>query len=349
MPVRAPASHFRRRTRFLRLILAALALTALAAGSASAQDRDPDGGKRITLVVGYSAGGGYDHYARTLARHFGRHLPGHPAVLVQNMPGAATLTSVRFLDVTAPKDGTVITMFDPALIIRSLSARETVGAALTRVRWLGAMLRDIRICYAWAATGIGTFDDLLARREFVIGTTAKGSAAYVNGAILQRILGAPVRQIAGYPGSNEERLAVERGELDGGCGSWSALPPDWIAGQRIKPLVNFSQKRPPDMPAGVPYAGDLVRGEAQKQVLALLNAAGELARPLVVAKDVPAARLATLRAAVAATLADADFLADARRQGLPLDPVGGEEAEKIAGAIDAAAPDLVKRVRDVLE
>jgi tripartite-type tricarboxylate transporter receptor subunit TctC len=331
-----------------RAIFATLALAALAAGAARAQDRDPDGGRRITIIVGYSAGGGYDHYARTLARHLGRHLPGHPPVIVQNMPGAATLTVVRHLDVTAPKDGTVVAMFDPALVIRSMNV-DAVKQALARVRWLGAMLRDTRICYAWAATGIRTFDDLMARREFVIGTTAKGSNAYVNGAILQRILGAPVRQIAGYPGSNEERLAVERGELDGGCGSWSALPPDWIAGHKINPLVSFSQKRPDDMPAGIPYAGDLVRDAVQKQVLALLNAAGELARPLVIARAVPAARIEALRAALAATLADADFLADARRQALPLDPVGGEEAEKIADAIDAAAPDLAKRVRDVLE
>jgi tripartite-type tricarboxylate transporter receptor subunit TctC len=130
--------------RVLRLILVAPALAALAAGPARAQNRAPD---RITIVVGYSAGGGYDHYARTLARHVGRHLPGQPSVIVQNMPGAATLTAVRWLDVTAPKDGSAVAMFDPALIIRSVNA-EPVRAALARVRWLGAMLRDIRICYA---------------------------------------------------------------------------------------------------------------------------------------------------------------------------------------------------------
>jgi tripartite-type tricarboxylate transporter receptor subunit TctC len=172
-----------------RLILAALPL---AAAAARAQERDRDSARRITIVVGYSAGGGYDHYARTLTRHVWRHLSGHPAVIVQNMPGAATLTAVRWLDATAPKDGTAIAMFDPALIIRSLNV-EAAKASLARVRWLGAMLRDIRICYAWEATGIRTWDDLMARREFVIGTTAKGSNAYVNGAILQRILGAPVQ------------------------------------------------------------------------------------------------------------------------------------------------------------
>src|SRR5262249_1475309 len=157
-------------------------------------------------------------------------------------------------------------------------------------------------------------------------------------------------QIAGYPGSNEERLAIERGELDGGCGSWSALPPDWVAERRINPLVSFSQKRPPHMPAGVPPVGRLVRAEGAKPGPALRHAApGRAARRRAVAGAGPAARGDVLRTGLAATLADADFLADVRRQALPLDPVGGEEAEKIHGAIDAASPDLARRVRDVLE
>src|SRR5262245_18078346 len=132
---RRPAPNFFARVRFLRAIIAALALALVASGPARAQERDREGGKRVTIVVGYSVGGGYEHYARTLARHFWRHLPGHPPVIVQNMPGAATLTSVRWLDVTAPKDGTVVAMFDPALIIRSLNV-DAVKANLARVRWL---------------------------------------------------------------------------------------------------------------------------------------------------------------------------------------------------------------------
>ena len=111
-------------------------------------------------------------------------------------------------------------------------------------QWIGTLLRDIRICYAWSATGIKTFGDMMKRREFLIGTTAKGSNAYVNGAILRNVFKAPVRQIAGYPGSNEQRLALERGELEGNCGSWTAMPQEWLVNRKINALLRFSATRP---------------------------------------------------------------------------------------------------------
>jgi tripartite-type tricarboxylate transporter receptor subunit TctC len=306
-------------------------------------------GRTVTLTVGYSVGGGYDQYARALARHFGRHLAGNPSVLVQNMPGAASLTAVRYLQATAPKDGTAITLFDPGLITESFASPELVKLKLSDFQWIGAMLRDVRICYAWGATGIKTWDDMMARKEFLIGTTAKGSNAYVNGAILRKVFHAPVRQIAGYPGSNEQRLAVERSELEGNCSSWSAMPPDWIAHGRFNALVRFSPKRPPDMPASVPYVGDLASTQEQRDLLDVLNAAAELGRPLIVAKEVPAERVAALRAAFQATLNDTAFLKDAQAQSLPLDPVAGEEAEAILKRITATSPELARKVKDVLE
>jgi tripartite-type tricarboxylate transporter receptor subunit TctC len=306
-------------------------------------------GRTITLTVGYSVGGGYDQYARLLARHFGRHLPGNPNVLVQNMPGAASLTAVHYLEASAPKDGTALTLFDPGLITESFAAPQLFKLKLADFQWIGAMLRDIRICYAWGATAIRTWDDMMARKEFLIGTTAKGSNAYVNGAILRKVFHAPVRQIAGYPGSNEQRLALERGELEGNCGSWSAMPPDWVAHERFNALVRFSPKRPPDMPASVPYVGDLASTKEQRDLLDVLNASAELGRPLIVAKEVPPERVVALRGAFQATLADASFLADAQAQSLPLDPVAGEEAEAIVKRITAAPPELARKVKDVLE
>src|SRR5262245_51499079 len=294
--------------------------------------------KTITLVVGYSAGGGYDQYARLVARHLGRHIPGNPNVIVQNMPGAASLTSVRYLDTTAPKDGTVIATFDPGLITESIASPEVYKIRFSDFQWIGTLLRDIRICYAWGATGIRSWDDMMARKEFLIGTTAKGSNAYVNGAILRNIFNAPVRQIAGYRGSNEQRLALERGELEGNCSSWSAMPQDWIVHMRINPLVRFAAKRPADMPASVPYVIELARTQEEKDILAILNASGELGRPFIVAKTVPADRMKILRAAVAATLKDGAFLGDAQKQNLPLDPVSGKEAEKIIAMIYTAPP-----------
>jgi tripartite-type tricarboxylate transporter receptor subunit TctC len=333
----------------LSAVSAALAVTVVAPASASAQAAPFYEGKTVTLVVGYSPAGGYDNYARMLARHIGRHIPGNPNVIVQNMPGAATLTAVRYLGASAPRDGTVITMFDPGLITESLAMPETMKIKFSDYRWIGNMLRDIRVCYAWAATGIKNWQDAMARRQFLIGTTAKGSQAYVNGAILRKIFNAPVRQIAGYPGSAEQRLALERGELEGNCASWSSIPQDWLAEHKINPLVRFSPKRPPDMPADVPYIVDLARTQEEKDILTILAAPGELGRPLIAAKSVPPERVRILRAAFEAALRDAAFLADAQKQSLPIDPVTGEEAEAIIATIYAAPPDLAKKVRNVLE
>jgi tripartite-type tricarboxylate transporter receptor subunit TctC len=306
-------------------------------------------GKTVTIVVGYSVGGGYDQYARALARYLGAHIPGNPTVLVQNMPGAASLTAVRYLDATAPRDGTAITTFDPGLITESFASPEVFKLKFSDFQWIGTMLRDIRICYAWGATGIRTWDDMMKRKEFLIGTTAKGSNAYVNGAILRKIFNAPVRQIAGYPGSNEQRMALERGELEGNCGSWSAMPQDWVVRDRFNPLVRFSPKRPPDMPARVPYIGDLATTQEQKDLLAILNASAELGRPFIAGRGVPAERVETLRAAFQATLNDPAFIAEAQKQSLPLDPVPGEEAARIIATIYSASPELAKQVKNVLE
>jgi tripartite-type tricarboxylate transporter receptor subunit TctC len=305
-------------------------------------------GKTITLVVGYSAGGGYDQYARALARHLGGMIPGNPTVLVQNMPGAASLTAVRYLDASAPKDGTVITMFDPGLITESIAAPDLFKTRFADYQWIGTMLRDVRICYAWGATGIRSWDDMMRRKEFLIGATAKGSNAYMNGAILRKVFNAPVKQIAGYPGSNEQRLALERGELEGNCGSWSAMPQDWLQQNKINPLVRFSPKRPPDMALSVPFVDDLATSQEQRDLLDVLDASAELGRPFIVAKAVPRERVSLLRAAFQATLNDPAFQREAQAQSLPLDPVPGEEAAAIIERIYAAPPELARKVKEVM-
>jgi tripartite-type tricarboxylate transporter receptor subunit TctC len=338
-----------RRASRIGLMIAALAVVlSVTTAPAGAQDSFYKG-RTVTLVVGYSAGGGYDQYARLLARHLGRHIPGSPNVIVQNMPGAASMTSVRYLDATAPKDGTVITTFDPGLILESIASPEVYKVKFSDYQWIGTLLRDIRVCYASVGSGIKTWAEMMARKEFLIGNTAKGSNAYVNGAILRKVFHAPLRQISGYPGSNEQRLALERGELEGNCGSWSAIPQDWIVNHRINALVRFSSKRPADMAETVPFVMELARTQEQKDLLAILNAPGELGRPFVVSKQVPADRVKMLRTALEATLQDPAFLAEAQKQNLPLDPVSGEEAEKVITEIYAAAPELAKKVKDVLD
>ena len=202
---------------------------AFAIPSSGARAGAPTVGKTVTLVVGYAGGGGYDIYARTLARHYGRHIPGNPNVIVQNMPGAASMTSVRYLDATAPKDGTVITTFDPGPDQRRCSPRTSPSSTSPISSGSARSCATSASVTRGRATGIKTFGDMMKRKEFLlIGTTAKGSNADANGAILRNVFKAPIRQIAGYPGSNEQRLALERGELEGNCGSWTAIPQEWL-------------------------------------------------------------------------------------------------------------------------
>lgn len=334
----------------MRVLLLAAAIVAAPSLStpARAQDGDFYRGKTVTMVVGYSAGGGYDQYARLLARHLGRHIPGSPAIVVQNMPGAASFTAVRHLSTVAPKDGTAITMFDPGLVLESLSAPERFNVKFSDYQWLGGMSREVTFCYAWHATGIKSWGDMMKRKEFLIGLTAKGSAVYANGAALRKIFHAPLRQIAGYPGSNEQRLAVERGELEGACASWSAIPQDWIANRRIVPLARFGPLRPADMPE-TPYVNDLAVTQEHKDILDILNAPGQLGRPFIVAKEVPRQRVQTLTAALAETLKDPALLVDAKKQSLPIELFSAEESEKIIKTIYSASPELVRRFKDVYD
>lgn len=335
------------RTILRRGVLALCLIAPLVPGNARADDFYR--GKTINVVVGYSAGGGFDQYARMLARHMPRFIPGQPTMVVQNLPGAASLLALRHIETTAPRDGTALAMFDPGLIMAHLGPDGVPKLDVTNFRWLGVMLRDTFLCYAWGATGVRTWSDLLKRDQFLIGTTARGANTYANGLILSRVMNAPVRQIAGYPGSNEQRIAVERGELDGNCASWSALPPNWIAEKKINLLVRFSQRRPDDMPEDVPYVNNLTDDPEKKELIEVISSTGDLGRPFVVAKQVPEERVATLRKAFDAMLIDRTFLDEANKQMLPLDPISGKDAEEIVRRIYASGPALLKKVYRTLE
>lgn len=330
----------------MRLFIVGVVATALAVSAGQAQEFYA--GKTINLVVGYSAGGGYDQYARLLARHMGRYIPGNPSIVVQNMPGAASLNAVRHLSANAPRDGTAMTMFDPGLILESLSQPDRYKLKLTDYQWIGGMSREVTICYAWHATGIRTIADMLRRKEFLIGLTAKGSAVYANGRALQKLFNAPIRQIAGYPGSNEQRLAIERGELEGACASWSAIPQDWIRNKHINPLLRFAATQPPNMPP-TPYVNDLAKNDDERALLNILNAPGELGRPFIMAREVPRERVQMLITAFNRTLQDETLLAEAGKQLLPIDLFSAAESEKIIAAIYAAPPDLIRKLKDVVD
>src|SRR6266700_7097607 len=226
----------------LPLMLAALAVLAPLAHA------DDLKGKTVTIVVGFSPAGGYDVNARTLARYLSSHIPGNPTVIVQNMPGAGSLTSVRYLDVNAPKDGTAMTVFNPGLVTQSIVQPDKVQLDFRKYSWIGVVTADFRVCYGFGPKGVKSWDDMMARKEFVLGSTARGSGNYINGATLREVFDAPVKQILGFPGSAEQRLAIERGELDGDCGSYSSIPIEWIRDGLAHPFVRFTDQRPPEIP-----------------------------------------------------------------------------------------------------
>ncbi len=328
----------------------ALALAAATTPDAAiAQDENFYAGKTLTLIVGFSPGGGYDIYARTVARFIGNHIPGKPTVIVQNMPGAGSFTAVRYLDGPAVKDGTIVTAFNPGVITDSLTEPEKFNTKFTNFAWLGSITRDIRVCYVWHTASFKNMQDLLDGKEFIMGATGVNTSNYVNGAVLRNLFGLKVKQITGFPGSNEMRLATERGELNGDCGSWSSIPIDWIKTKKIIPFVAFSPRTNPEIPKDLPFIGTFAKTDEQKQVLDIIIAAGELGRPYIMSKQVPAARVAIMRKAFDATMKDPGFIAETAKQDLPVDPATADEAEAIIKRIYAAPPEYVAKAKLVMK
>jgi tripartite-type tricarboxylate transporter receptor subunit TctC len=321
----------------------------LAAAPAFAQGEDFYRGKSVTIVPGFSAGGGYDLYARSLARHLGKHIPGNPVVIVQNMPGAGSLQAVRYLDATAPKDGTVMTIFNPGLVTQSIVEPERVNVDFRKVAWVGIITADFRVCYGFGPNGVRTWDDMMKRKEFVLGSTAKGAGNYINGATMRILFNAPVRQILGFPGSAEQRIAIERGELDGDCGSYASIPADWIRDNKAHPFVRFTEKKAPEIPDSAVFINTFAKTDEQRQVLTVLNAADEVGRPFIVSRQVPAERIAILRRAFNDTMKDPAFLADMEKQQLPVSPETGEKSEEIVARMTNVPPAIAAKAKAIYE
>ena len=332
----------------MKFVPAAFALCLAVAAPATAQDvASFYKGKTVRIVVGFSPGGGYDVYARVLARHYGRHIPGTPTVVVQNMPGAASLKSIQYLNSGAPSDGTVITTFNPGLITQSLTSPEKVGLKFLDFAWVGNVSEDFRVCFTWHATGIRNWQDFLAAKKVVFGNTGVGTSAYIDDRILSELFGVKLHAVMGYPGSADKRIAIERRELDGDCGSWTSLPEEWLREKKITLLVRFSRQLVAGMPAELAYARDLLPDPKKKQIFGLLTASAVIGRPYIAPRGVPAERLAALRTAFDATMKDPEFLADSAKQRLLVTPMTGAEVESFITELYRAPPDVVAAAKQV--
>src|SRR5262249_14381222 len=255
--------------RILSILGVAVALALVGRSVSAAGVEDFYRGKSLSLLIGYSVGGGYDAYARLLARHLGRHTPGNPAIIAQNMTGAGSLKAANYLYSVAPRDGSVIGTFS-----RSHGIAPLIGNAefdSTRFTWLGTITDEVSLCVARRDAPVKTFGDLLTTQA-TFGSEGAGSDPSIFGLFFRNVLGAKIKVVTGYPGTNEIQLAVERGEVDGLCGlSWSTLKgryPHWLKEKKINILVQAGIRRQPELP-DVPAAIDLAQTPDQTHILKL--------------------------------------------------------------------------------
>jgi tripartite-type tricarboxylate transporter receptor subunit TctC len=330
-------------TRTRKPTLAALILCALACTPAAAQTTN--------LVVGYPPGASYDIYMRTLARHLGKHLPGNPTVVVQNMAGAGSLRAANFLFNAAPKDGFTIGMFARGLAMQPLLDPTGIQYEAHKFNWIGSLTSDVSMVLSWHTSSFRTLDDA-RKREMIVAGTGSGADSVIFPYILNGVLGTKFKVVTGYPGATDFLLAVERGEADGTAGvSWSgvaASKPDWVSGKKINVLVQLGMKKHPDMGA-TPLVMDYAKTDFERGVLELIFARQDMAYPVVAPPGVPAERVAVLRKAFEAVMKDPDYLADAKKQHLEIDSMRGEEIAKLIERIYASPAAVVARARTALE
>lgn len=304
-------------------------------------------GKTLTILVGFSAGGGFDTNARVLARHIGRHIPGTPNVVVDNMPGASSVTSILYLDNKAPQDGTFIDTFNFGLLSASLLRPNLARLDLRKYAWIGSISEDLTACYVRANLGPKTIAQLKTYGPVHFGNDGIGTSEDINERILRSVLGVDVRQVGGYAGSAQVRLAIERGELDGDCGAWSSLPDDWIAQKKISPITRSGMAVPAGLTPDVPYIGDLAQGERARRIVNLLVSGGQVGRPFIASAAVPPVRLKILRDAFDTTMNDPAFRADLNKLRLPFSPKTADQARKTVDAIYASPPDIVDAAKKI--
>jgi len=332
-----------RSTRLAGLSL--LAFLALAAAVQAQNAADFFKGKQVYMQIGYSPGGAYDVYARAVGRFIGRHIPGNPTVVPKNLEGAGSLRLANWLYHVAPRDGTQIGTIGRGLAFDPLLGNKAAEFDPLKFTWLGSANNEVSVCVAWAGSGITRFDDLLSR-QMTVGGTGGGSDTDVFPAVLNGVLGTKMKVVTGYPGGNDVNLAMERGEVQGRCGwSWSsvlATHPDWVTQHKIIVLAQLGLSKHPDLP-NVPLITDFAKTPEQQQVLKLIFARQVMGRPFLAPPGLPPERATALQQAFDATMKDPEFLAEAQKEKLEINPVSGKEIEKLLQEAYATPPAIAAK------
>jgi tripartite-type tricarboxylate transporter receptor subunit TctC len=330
---------------------AGLIVTALLAGvvPAAAQPQ-PFAGKQVSMIIGFGPGGGYDAWGRVVARHIGKHLPGNPSVVPQNMPGAGSYVAASHLYNAAPKDGTAMGIIARDVALGPLTGAPGARFDATRFSWLGSATTEHNVCIANSSAAVKSVQDL-RDKELVLGDTGPGTGTRSYPKVLNDLLGYRFKLVSGFRSSADVFLAMERREVDGICESLDSVinrRAGWISQKKVTVLLQGGMAPHPGLP-GVPFVLDLARNAEERQLLEFVYAGQGIGRPFVAPPDLPADRLKMLRAAFMATMKDPEFLADAGKSKLAVEPEDGEHLASLIAKIYATPKPIVERVGNLIK
>jgi tripartite-type tricarboxylate transporter receptor subunit TctC len=345
VPIRMPMRH--------SVYRAAVVLSAILTCAGPVQAQEVGGfykGKNISIIVGYSVGGGFDSYARILANYLGKYIPGQPRVLVQNMPGAGSGRAASYVYNVGARDGTVLALTRAPVIAPLLGRTTNIGFDATKFTWLGSGASDLSVCALLGNPKIRNMEDTF-KFELTLGGLGPGSDEDMYTKILRSTLGMKAKLVSGYPGGAESMLAVERGEIDGRCGwAWSSIKiakPDWITEKKIKVLTVLAQKRSPELP-NVPSVMEFVKDDRSKQIVRYVLNAQVLGRPFVAPPGIPEDRANALRAAFEATMRDEAYLSEMKAKQLDVGPIRWQDIPPLLADFYSTPPEVVEGTRAII-
>jgi tripartite-type tricarboxylate transporter receptor subunit TctC len=321
------------------------------AGDAAAQESIADfyRGKTVRITVGSAVGGGFDGYARLVARHFSKHIPGNPTVVVQNIPGSGSNKAASYVAMQAPKDGTAVGAIQPGAVLQKLHSDQPLPHDPSRFILLGSAASGVYLCLVRSDAPVKTFAETF-NTEVLIGTPGEGATLRELPILLVNVLGVKFRLIGGYAGSNEILLAMERKEVHGMCGmSWSSISMqrgEWLRNGFLRAIVQEDLNGHPDLnKQGVPLATSFAKTPEDRQVMEVIYSQNMFGRPYVLPEAVPADRVAALRKAFMATMADPALVAEADKAGMELGARSGEEVQALVTKLYALPANVIERTK----
>ena len=308
-------------------------------------------GKTVSLIAGFPPGGGYDTYVRVLARHYGRFLPGQPLVVASNMPGAGSLTAANTVYAKYAPDGLALAMFASSAAMEPLTGNKSALFDPAKFSWIGSMSQDVAFCGVWQHPGRATTFDEMLSRETIIGGGAPAAITYQHPMVLKNVLKANFKVIQGYKGTRDINIAMQRGEVDGTCGMFASSVNSQFGAEvkdgRMKLFIQMGSKRS-DAFGKIPSVFDYAKTNEDRAILQFHFGQLLLGRPLAGPPGIPPDRLAALRKALFETMKDPQFLAEATKAGLDIDPVTPDEVMTLLKQFSAFSPEVLEKAKDAM-